>query len=159
MVRSKNGYYAVLLGPYATTDINSFKRDYRGQPLPPDAMLKIGTGYVETVWPPAAAGTVQTPTAALADQNLVLPGGKTWVQLASLLDLNRAIAVASRYAEQGSRVVRSNGGRYAVVLGPYETTGMNSFPSGYRGPPLPFYVLRNGTGYVETVWPPAAAPP
>ena len=54
VVRAQNGWFAIVLGPYPTSDIATFRRDFTGPPLPPDAVLARGTGYVETVWQPSS---------------------------------------------------------------------------------------------------------
>jgi hypothetical protein len=55
VVRAQNGWFAVILGPFTTTDLTSFQHDHGGPPLPPDAMLTRGTSYVETMWPASGA--------------------------------------------------------------------------------------------------------
>jgi hypothetical protein len=49
----RNGWFVVFLGPYETSDIARFRRDYSGPQLPPDAMLTRGTNHGETVWQPS----------------------------------------------------------------------------------------------------------
>ena len=53
VVSSQNGYYAIILGPYAANSINAVKKaDTEGQlgDLPKDALLSSGDKYIETVW-------------------------------------------------------------------------------------------------------------
>ena len=50
VVRAKNGWYAAILGPVKTSDIFSFRAEYRGPELPSDALLSTGVNYIETVW-------------------------------------------------------------------------------------------------------------
>jgi|GEM_PF-1566893 len=61
VVQAGNGYYAVVTGPYAATDIGQFKRSAEAKKfsvLPSDALLSDGTRYVETVWPQAGVQSV-----------------------------------------------------------------------------------------------------
>src|SRR5436853_245258 len=57
VVKSKNGWHAVLLGPYEVDDISGFRQSYSGTtPLPSDAMLTTkGASYLETEWTPSSA--------------------------------------------------------------------------------------------------------
>lgn len=58
VVRARNGWYAVIMGPVVTRDIWSFRASYAGPALPSDAMLTRGAGYIETVWRPGSAGVL-----------------------------------------------------------------------------------------------------
>jgi TPR repeat protein len=60
VVRARNGWFAVVLGPYPTTEISAFRKSYTGPDLPPGILLTRGTDYMATVWP--AAG--EAPEAA-----------------------------------------------------------------------------------------------
>ena len=75
-------------------------------------LTRVLAGLVVTVV--MAAGTATA-------ENLALSGTDRWVAIASRQDLNEAISVAKTYAAQNSRVVRSQNGWFAVVLGPYAT--------------------------------------
>ena len=60
VVRAQNGWFAVVLGPYAVSDIDNFRRSYSGPALPPDTYLVRGTGYVETVWLPSSDAVAES---------------------------------------------------------------------------------------------------
>lgn len=92
-------------------------------------------------------------------ENLALSGKDRWVTIASRQNLDEAIGIAKTYSAQKSRVVRSQNGWFAVLLGPFPKDDIASFRRGYDGPALPSdAVLTRGTGYIETVWPPSAVP-
>lgn len=50
VVRSQNGWFAVVAGPERSPDLNAMKARYG---LPSDTLLSQGERYVETVWAPA----------------------------------------------------------------------------------------------------------
>ncbi len=57
VVSSKNGFYAVIFGPYAASSIQALKKadvDSKLSDLPRDALLSRGDNYIETVWEPSA---------------------------------------------------------------------------------------------------------
>jgi hypothetical protein len=86
-------------------------------------------------------------------ESLVLSGVTRWVAVASVQDLNQAIVIARVYEQEKSRVVRSQNGWFAVILGPYAASSVSDFRRSYVGPELPSKILlTRGTGYVETVW-------
>ena len=90
-------------------------------------------------------------------ETLALSGNDRWVQIASRQDLNEAIDIAKVYTAFESRVVRAQNGWFAVVLGPYAVSDIDSFRRSYSGPALPPDTsLARGTGYVETVWLPSS---
>ncbi|MCB1497385.1 MAG: hypothetical protein KDJ86_16510 [Bauldia sp.] len=63
VVKAKNGWYAVVIGPYSSSELSAFRDDYEGEmPLPDDAYLARGTGYVATVWhgDPSAPASADT---------------------------------------------------------------------------------------------------
>ncbi|MCK0196888.1 serine protease [Ancylobacter sp. 6x-1] len=49
VVKARNGWYAVALEPHAGT-METIRKAVDWPPLPADAMLSQGTGYIETVW-------------------------------------------------------------------------------------------------------------
>lgn len=55
VLKSENGWYAIVLGPYRTRSINSFRSSYSGPALPSDAYLALGKNFVSTAW--SAGGT------------------------------------------------------------------------------------------------------
>lgn len=84
---------------------------------------------------------------------LALPESHRWVQVASRMDLDEAIAIAEEYAAHRSRVVASQNKWFAVVLGPVETTDLNDFRAHHTGPNLPDDTwIARGTNYVATLW-------
>ena len=88
------------------------------------------------------------------EDGLQLSSPNRWVQVASRRDLNDAIAIAQTFAAQKSRVVLSQNGWYAVVLGPYAAADIGSFRKTYAGPSLPDDTwLTHGTGYLKTALP------
>ena len=104
------------------------------------------------------AAVIVANTAAIAE-NLELSSKDRWVTIASRQNLDEAIGIAKTYSAQKSRVVKSQNGWFAILLGPYATDDIASFRKGYSGPPLPSdVVLTRGTGYIETLWPPSAVP-
>ena len=53
VVSSKNGFYAVIMGPYAATSMQSLKKadvDSKLSDLPADALLSRGDNYTEIFW-------------------------------------------------------------------------------------------------------------
>ena len=92
-----------------------------------------------------------------AAENLALSGNDRWVAVASRQDLNEAISIAKTYAAQNSRVVRSQNGWFAVVLGPYATSDISGFLRDYHGPQLPRdAMLTGGTGFTpRRIWEPS----
>lgn len=92
-------------------------------------------------------------------ENLALSGDDRWVAIASRQYLDEAISIAKTYSAQKSRVVRSQNGWFAVVLGPYAKSDTGTLLRSNVRPSLPWdAVLTRGKGYVETVWPPSAVP-
>jgi len=109
-------------------------------------------GHVE------AKNNLRDLTAATPSANeLALTGAERWVVIASRQILKEAIEIARRFSRHKSRVVLAENGWYAVILGPYRTSDIQSFRQSYDGPRLPSdTLLARGTGYVETVWPVSA---
>lgn len=90
-------------------------------------------------------------------ENLALSGNDRWVAIASRQNLDEAIGIAKTYSAQQSRVVKSQNGWFAILLGPYATDDIASFRQSYSGPLLPpDAALTRGVGYLQTVWPPSA---
>lgn len=80
-----------------------------------------------------------------------------WVVIASRKELAEGIAIAEKYAEHNSRVVKSQNGWYAVVLGPHEVSDIANLKSVFIGDELPADSnLSRGTSFIETSWSSAA---
>lgn len=87
-------------------------------------------------------------------ENFTLSGKKHWLAIASTKNLDEAIGIARTFGGEGSRVVSSQSGFYAVILGPYVTNSveelkkkndsLNQLPDDA--------LLSNGAHYVDTVW-------
>lgn len=67
VVKARNGWFAVVLGPHPTGDISAFRKSYTGPELPPGIILTRGTDYLESVWP-AATGAVEISPPKPADE-------------------------------------------------------------------------------------------
>lgn len=72
VVKARNGWFAVVLGPSPTSDISTFRKSYSGPELPPGILLTRGTDYMATVWPPvgevpAAAPVVEASAVEIAE--------------------------------------------------------------------------------------------
>lgn len=63
VVFSKNGYFAVVAGPYQANSIQELKKNDTKNSfdeLPKDALLSYGSNYTETIWqPPSKSGSDQ----------------------------------------------------------------------------------------------------
>jgi hypothetical protein len=70
VVKSRNGWFAVVLGPYQTSDISTFRKSYTGPELPPGIILTRGTDYLESVWP-AATGAAEISPPKTAEEPVV----------------------------------------------------------------------------------------
>ena len=133
VVQSGNGWYAVVLGPYKAKTISQFLGAYSGPDIPPDAYLARGSDFVKTVWRES----------------------DRWVLLASREDRDEAVLIARIYAGHQPRVVQSQNGWYAVVLGPYEASDISSFRAGFDGPTIPDdAMLSRGKSFMATAWTP-----
>ena len=133
VVQSGNGWYAVVLGPYKARNITQFESIYSGPSIPPDAYLAKGSDFVETIWRES----------------------DRWVIIASREDRDEAIAIAREYAGHQPRVVQSQNGWYATVLGPYGTSDISTFRATFDGPAIPDdALLSRGTSFVATSWTP-----
>ena len=87
-------------------------------------------------------------------ESLLQTGNSRWIAIASRTDLDAAIQIATTYQGYKARVVQSENGMYAVVLGPYQTSSMDDFRASFGGPPLPDDAyLAKGKNYSATVWP------
>jgi hypothetical protein len=78
-----------------------------------------------------------------------------WLVVASMDDVSKAIRMAQEYNKDHSRVVQFQSGDYAVVLGPYTTSGggMSDFKSEHSGLDLPDGAyLASGAEFASTVW-------
>jgi tetratricopeptide (TPR) repeat protein len=56
VVKAKNDWYAVIIGPTKATDMGSFRATYNkdglDEALPSDALLNQGSGYIASAWKP-----------------------------------------------------------------------------------------------------------
>jgi hypothetical protein len=133
VVKSQNGWYAAIVGPYPASDMANLRTRYSGPDLPDDTILTRGKSFLETAWTP----------------------DYRWVLIASRQDLSEAVGIAKTYVGQNSRIVKSQNGWYAVVLGPVEARDIDSFRVNYNGPDLPpDSLLTRGTNFVSTAWTP-----
>jgi hypothetical protein len=89
-----------------------------------------------------------------AQAGLRLPSGKHWLAVASTQDADTARAIADYYTEARGRVVSSNSGWFAVVLGPYTGKSVAAIKAAHDEIlDLPKDArLTTGENYVETVW-------
>ena len=147
VVRSINGWFAVVLGPIAALSIDEARAEFAPRlVLPNDAYLSQGDRYLETVF------MTMPPTAS----ELQLTGSDNWVVVASRQDQQEALDVARSYGQQGSgvRVVRSKNGWFAVVLGPISVSSIEEARAKYAPRliiPSDAYLSR-GERYVATVF-------
>lgn len=133
VVRSANGWYAVVLGPYRAKKLTQLRSVYSGPSISSDAYLARGSDFVETIWRES----------------------DRWVIIASREDRGEAISIARVYSGHKPRVVRAQNGWYAVVLGPYATSDISSFRASFAGPTIPDdALLSRGTSFVATSWQP-----
>ncbi|MCK0209148.1 hypothetical protein MWN33_14020 [Starkeya koreensis] len=129
VVKSKNEWLAVVLGPVPVLSIEQARISYPEEPLPDDAFLSSGGTFVYTVW----------------------TSRHKWIVVASRQSLPEAIDVARKY--DGARVVRAENGWYAVVLEPVEATDMTAFRASYTGRALPEDAfLSRGGKFMATAW-------
>jgi serine protease Do len=81
-------------------------------------------------------------------QSLKLSGNQRWVVLASRRDVDEAIGIARYYsaAFPSVRVIKTNSGIYAVMVGPEHTTSIQAFRERVKSiQPIPedaFFVAR-----------------
>ena len=66
VVKARNGWFAVVLGPVPTSDLAAFRKTYSGPELPPGIILARGTDYLESVWPAATGAAEASPPPAEA---------------------------------------------------------------------------------------------
>jgi tetratricopeptide (TPR) repeat protein len=92
VVKAQNGWYAVVLGPYATNDIVSLQRDNKWPTLPTDSKLTRGTAYVETVWQPPSG--VPGPSVAGTSPD--------WPACAQEEDRDASIRASTRIIDAGT---------------------------------------------------------
>ena len=97
--------------------------------------------------------TVDTAPAA---RSLKLPGDQRWVVLASRRDADEAIGIARYYRGDfpSVRVVKSNNGIYAVIIGPEHTTNIQTFRERAKNMrPIPGDAfLSRGDSWTEEIW-------
>jgi hypothetical protein len=90
----------------------------------------------------------QALATAPAMQSLKLSGNQRWVVLASRRDVDEAIGIARYYsaAFPSVRVIKTNSGIYAVMVGPEHTTSIQAFRERVKSiQPIPedaFFVAR-----------------
>jgi hypothetical protein len=131
VVRSKTGWLAVVLGPYSVSSVDDFRNRHGISNLPSDALLARGTDFTETVWSP----------------------NHRWIVAASRQNLDEAINVAKSLSELRPRVVRSENGWYAVVLGPFITSSIDQFRASNAAQGLPSdAMLARGSNFLQTAW-------
>jgi hypothetical protein len=59
VVRTKNGWFTAIIGPFKVIDIATFRTIYKGSgTIPSDALLANGSGYIDTVWQPETSVTI-----------------------------------------------------------------------------------------------------
>ncbi len=73
VVRARNGWFAVVLGPYPTSDISTFRESYTGPELPPGILFTRGTDYMATIWPAPGEVPAAAPVAEAAPVDAVAP--------------------------------------------------------------------------------------
>jgi serine protease Do len=80
--------------------------------------------------------------------------GKRWLAIASSKDLDTAIGIAGIYAEAQAKVVSSQSGWFAVVLGPYTEASVTDVLKVHKdiGPVPKDARLSKGDTYVDQVW-------
>jgi serine protease Do len=89
---------------------------------------------------------------ALAEP-LQLSKRENWLVVANTSDPDAAIGIAHHYADATPRVVMSENGSYAVLMGPYKSRSIQDISSRHALPALPPDArLSRGQEYRETVW-------
>ena len=108
----------------------------------------------------ALLGLIGTITPVCAE-DLHLSGVNHWLAVASTKDIDTAIGIARSMAnvDDGARVVSSQSGYYAVILGPYAAESIPALKKANSNiPDLPKdALLSRGDKYVATVWHTASA--
>jgi serine protease Do len=98
----------------------------------------------------------QALATAPAMQSLKLSGNQRWVVLASRRDVDEAIGIARYYsaAFPSVRVIKTNSGIYAVMVGPEHTTSIQAFRERVKSiQPIPEDAfLSRGDSWTEEVW-------
>ncbi|MDE2385774.1 MAG: hypothetical protein KGO53_14255 [Alphaproteobacteria bacterium] len=104
-VSSKNGYYAVIAGPYPANSIQDLKKADKGDrfaDLPADALLSQGANYLETVWQSQKNGGIGLAPYAL-DKPAEFSGGALTVKVsAAKLGDDNAYTVVDGKDAQGT---------------------------------------------------------
>ncbi|WP_208978280.1 hypothetical protein [Pseudovibrio denitrificans] len=101
------------------------------------------------------------PTAGFSQEALNLSGGQRWLVFASRQDATEAVQLAEGYRDalQGTayedkvRVVRSDNGWFAVVVGPAHFKSIRLARAEFNTVLPEDAYLSRGRRYVETVWP------
>lgn len=104
----------------------------------------------------AGAGAVLAVLAAghVWAASLALSGEERWLAIASSKDLDAAIAIAGVYASERAKVVSSQSGWFAVVLGPYREGSLQAVSKAHAGiGAIPKDArLSRGDKYIEVVY-------
>lgn len=102
------------------------------------------------------SSSAQALAMAPAMQSLKLSGNQRWVVLASRRDVDEAIGIARYYsaAFPSVRVIKTNSGIYAVMVGPEHTTSIQAFRERAKSiQPIPEDAfLSRGDSWTEEVW-------
>ncbi|WP_172746203.1 hypothetical protein [Neorhizobium sp. T7_12] len=94
-----------------------------------------------------------TPQMSSAASNQTLSDGRKWVVLASRADLGEAIEIAKTYVGHQVKIMNSENGWFAVVLGPYRAKDIGEFKGGFQGPSIPNDAyLALGKNFLSVAW-------
>jgi serine protease Do len=100
-----------------------------------------------------AVGSALLPISAGAE-NLRLSGPKRWLTVASTKDVDTAIGIARQLQGNDVKVVSSQSGYYAIVMGPFAAKSVSALKA--KIPDLPEVpkdaLLSNGARYIDTIW-------
>ena len=103
----------------------------------------------------AGAGAVLAVLAAgqVWAASLALDGKDRWLTIASTKDLDTAMAIAGVYSSERAKVVSSQSGWYAVVLGPYREGSISAITKAHPGiGTIPEdAILSRGENYLEVI--------
>ncbi|MEN3147954.1 hypothetical protein ABCW43_11610 [Neorhizobium sp. IRAMC:178] len=93
------------------------------------------------------------PQTSSAASSQTLSDGRKWVVLASRADLSEAIEIAKTYAGHQVKIMKSENGWFAVVLGPYRAKDIGEVKSGFQGPSIPDDAyLALGKNFLSVAW-------
>lgn len=95
VVSSKNGWYAVVIGPVSEATLSQYRKTYRQWPqIPADALFSRGDKYIETVWlPPTEKSRIEFGQSAPA--HIIADGLDVVIELGLDGD-NRSVHLAGR---------------------------------------------------------------